>query len=411
MEETMRSLFTSARLASALGALVLVVWAGYWAMSLRANHMLAAEKTWVPAHEFLGLDFQSNWFAVRHWLAGGDPYSEPFDDPLGRPLVNPPLVLPLFAWTGLFSIRRATAVWFAALVGLAVLAAWAVGGVRRELRLEAIPLPVRVAALLCSMPVLFALERGNWDLLLIPPLLGLAWGLRQRSPRRDAVAGLCLTLMAWIKIYPALLLLAPVALRRWRVVGVFGAASLVLAVVCWPQLQAIAHTIHAVEGDVRTDFCHVYHSWSQAWRPFWQETPLSFLTVIPGTLGALAVMLPIVGVMTWRLTKAPDRGRVMLPYLCWLLACATCLPQVMNDYNWVTLPLVLLMTWSRRDSFVVHMLLAFGLLWMQPFNVAVGPWLFFAFKLAAFFAATWSLNARIAECREETLAVPLRRAA
>ena len=31
-------------------------WKIFWAMSLRENRMLAAEKTWVPAHEFLGLD-------------------------------------------------------------------------------------------------------------------------------------------------------------------------------------------------------------------------------------------------------------------------------------------------------------------------------------------------------------------
>ena len=66
------------------------------------------------------------------------------------------------------------------------------------------------------------------------------------------------------------------------------------------------------------------------------------------------------------------------------------------------------MTWSRRDSFVVHMLLAFGLVWMQPFYVAVGPWLFFAFKLAAYFAATFSLSARIAECREAAAHCPCR---
>jgi Glycosyltransferase family 87 len=408
MEETMRPVVTPARIASAVSVLVLVGWACWWTLSLRENRMIAAETTWVPAHTFLGVDFQSNYFAVRCWLRGGDPYVEPFDDPLGRPLVNPPLILPLFAWTKLFGLRSATAIWFVALVGFAVLGAWAVGGVRRQLRLEPIPLPACIAAILCSMPVLFALERGNWDLMLIPPLLGLAWGLSGNSPRRDAVAGLCLTLMAWVKLYPALLLLAPLALRRWRVVGVFAASSLVLAVFWRNELEAIARSIRGAEGDVRTDFCHVYHSWSQAWAPFWSETPLSLLTRIPGTVGALAVMLPIIAVMTRNLVRTPNRGRVLLPYLCWLTAAATCLPQIMNDYNWAPLPLALLMTWTRRDSFVVHMLLALGLIWLQPFHVDIGPWLFFTFKLAAFFAATWSLSARIAECRETAMARALR---
>jgi hypothetical protein len=411
MEETMRSLFAPTRIASVLGVLVLIVWAGYWTLSLRADHMIAAEKTWVPAYDFLGLDFRSNWCAVRHWFHGGDPYVEPFDDPLGRPLVNPPLILPLFAWTVLFSARWATALWFVALTGFAGLAAWAVGRVRRDLRLEAIPLSVCAAALLCSMPVMFALERGNWDLMLVPPLLGLAWGLSGRSPRHDAVAGLCLTLMAWVKIYPIFLLIAPLALRRWRVVAVFAAGCLALAIAWWPELQAIGRTIRATEGDVSKNFCHVYHSWSQAWAPFWRETPLAFLRRVPGTLGAFAAMLPIVAVVTWKIARAPYRNRVLLPYLCWLTACATCLPMVMNDYNWWPLPVVLLMTWSGRDSFVVHMLLALGLFWMQPFAVAIGPWLFFAFKLAAFFAATGSLSARIAECQPTAKSIPLRLAA
>jgi hypothetical protein len=57
------------------------------------------------------------------------------------------------------------------------------------------------------------------------------------------------------------------------------------------------------------------------------------------------------------------------------------------------------------------MLLALGLVWMQPIHVDVGPWLFFAMKLAAFFAATWSFSERIAECRESAMPQRLRLAA
>jgi hypothetical protein len=409
----MRPILTPTRIATGLGALVLVLWTGYWALSLCENRMIAAEKMWVPAHEFLGVDFQSNYFAVRCWLRGGDPYVEPFDDPLGRPLVNPPLILPLFAWTKLLGLRSALALWLFAQTGLLMLAACGVGGVRRDLGLEPIPLAVRIALVLSATPVLFALERGNWDSLLLPPLFGLAWGLRERSPRRDAVAGLCLTLMMWIKIYPALLILAPLALRRWRVLGVAAGSSLALGVVCWPQLQAIARTAQSLDGDMRTDFCDALHSWSQAWSPFWQATffPLSRLADFPGRIGALAAMLPIVAMVTWRIVRTPHRGAVLAPYLFWLTACATCLPQTMNDYNWIPLPLALLMTWTSRDSFVVHMLLALGLIWLQPFHVDVGPWLYFTFKLASFFAATWSLGARITACRSMDVPGTLRLAA
>src|SRR5204862_7599867 len=114
----------------AISVVALVLWAGWWTLSLRQGRMVAAGKTWVPAYESLGIDFASNWFAVRHWVAGGDPYREPFDDPLDRPLVNPPLILPLFAWSALLPFRWASVVWFASLVAFAGLAAWSIVGVR-----------------------------------------------------------------------------------------------------------------------------------------------------------------------------------------------------------------------------------------------------------------------------------------
>jgi hypothetical protein len=297
----------------------------------------------------------------------------------------------------LFSVRWAVAIWIAVLAGFAAFGAWAAWRTRRRLGIDELPLPLVVAFLLCSTPVLFALERGNWDLMLLPPLIGLAWGLRERSRRRDAVAGLCLTLMAWVKMYPAFLVIAPLALKRYRAVAIFAAASAMLAIAYWPQLHAMATTIRTLEHQQRTDFCHVFHSWSQAWRPFWNDTPLAFLTRIPGTVAAFVLMSPIVFVVSRRVARTADPSPLLFPYLCWLAAAATCLPRVMNDYNFFFLPLVLLATWDRRDSFVVHMLLALCLFWWQPFIVNVGPRLFFACKLAGFGAATISLWQRASE--------------
>jgi hypothetical protein len=398
----LRDYLTLPRILTMVGVALLLAWAAEWTISVQRNRMVGAEHTWVPAFAFLGVDFQSNYFAARHWLAGGDPYTEPFDDPLGRPIVNPPPILPLFAWTSLFSVRWAVAIWIAILAGFATFGAWAAWRTRRRLGLDHLPLPLVAALLLCSTPVLFALERGNWDLMLMPPLVGLAWGLRERSLRRDGVAGLCLTLMAWLKMYPAFLVIAPLALKRFRAVAIFVVASAILTIVYWPQLHAMAATIRTLEHRERADLCHVLHSWSQAWRPFWHDTPLEFLTRIPGAIAAFALMLPLVFFVSRRVALAPDSRLLLFPYLCWLAAAATCLPRVMNDYNFFFLPLVLLATWDRRDSFVVHMLLALCLFWWQPFIVNVGPRLFFACKVAGFGAATISLWQRASEGARST---------
>src|SRR5262249_42924914 len=91
----------------AVGVALLVVWGLWWKSSLRHNHLVGGHLTWVEVYHYLGVDFLNNYRASRHWLAGGDPYREPFGDPLGRKLCYPPAVLPAFAWCNGFSPRSA----------------------------------------------------------------------------------------------------------------------------------------------------------------------------------------------------------------------------------------------------------------------------------------------------------------
>src|SRR6185437_13282096 len=69
------------RLAVLAGLLLLALWGAAWGLSLRQNRLAGARFTWVPAWHFLGLDFLNPCMAARHWVAGGDPYREPFGDP------------------------------------------------------------------------------------------------------------------------------------------------------------------------------------------------------------------------------------------------------------------------------------------------------------------------------------------
>src|SRR5262245_43213274 len=64
------------------GLALLLVWGLWWSSSLRVDRLRAAQRTWVPSQSKLGVDFLNNYHAARHWLAGGNPYTEPIGDPL-----------------------------------------------------------------------------------------------------------------------------------------------------------------------------------------------------------------------------------------------------------------------------------------------------------------------------------------
>src|SRR5437868_7096671 len=88
----------SPKLLALAGLVLLVILGFWWKDSLRQNKLAKGHRTWVPPANWLGVDFLSNYYASRHWLAGGDPYTEPFNDPLNRPFVYSPVLLALFSW-------------------------------------------------------------------------------------------------------------------------------------------------------------------------------------------------------------------------------------------------------------------------------------------------------------------------
>ncbi len=407
-----------------LGVLLLVGWAALWTVSLTRNRLVGGRHTWLPAWEFLGLDFLSNYYAANHWLRGGDPYSEPFNDPLGRPICYPPVVLPLFAWCGLLSARAAVVVWTVALAAFAVLGAVVAWRTRRQLGLTDLPLPFVLAAVLCSTPVLFALERGNWDLMVLVPLTIAAWALREKSAARDGLAGACLALAAWLKLYPALLVLVFLVQRRYRALGVFAAVCAGLVALYWPQFpQMYANMQAVIQHNTPGGFDPTAHTISGFWKYFfegWTGTRLAFLARLPATVAACVLVLPVVLGVSWRLWQTPQRERLVFPYLLWLAAAATFMPKTANDYNFFFLPLAVLAVCDRRDGVVVHMLLGLLLLWWQPKLLLIHPKLLFCFKVGGFLALTYCLLRRAAELRAAAVegtappvpdAVPQRRAA
>ncbi len=384
-----------------VGLALLALWGLWWKSSLRHNRLVHGQHTQVPAFSFLHLDFLHNYHASRHWLAGGDPYVEPFGDPLDRKLCYPPMVLPAFAWCGWLSPRAAVAVWLAGLTALAGLGGVLAWRCRRELGLYSLPLPFVLAAVLWSMPVLFALERGNFDLLVLLFVAPAVWGLRGRTLLHDTVAGGCLAAAAVLKLYPAFLVLALVPLRRLRALGFCVAAGLLLGLPGWgylPEFRANlqAFITQAEQGGMAGVVHGKAHTLSTFWKPLWSGTPLARLTAVPGKLGAVLLLAPLVVWVSYRVYRRPD-GRLVWPYLVWLAAAATFLPQVSYDYNLVFLPLAALAVWDRRDPVWVHVLFAFCLLWWQPLALPIGPRLLLIFKYLGLVAAAASLARRAVE--------------
>src|SRR5262249_36920691 len=181
--------------------------------------LVGGQRTWVPVWHHFGLDFQANHYSSRLWLAGHNPYHELTKAPVAAHYAYPPLVLWLFAWTWFVAEPAAVVVWMAALTAIAVLGARAAWRARGALGLWPVPWPLLLAAVLWSTPVVFSLERGNCDLLVVLFLLPFPGALPGRERRHDLLGGVCLALAIWTKVYPGLLLCGVAAVRRWRLLG------------------------------------------------------------------------------------------------------------------------------------------------------------------------------------------------
>jgi hypothetical protein len=379
---------------------LLVVWAVWWAGSLRRGHLEKTRGLWVWALPFLSGDFKvSIDHVARIRAAGGDTYGEDWSCQL---FPYPPTVPAVFVWVNLMSPQAASVVWTVALNGLAGLGAWAAWASRRRLGLEAIPFPAVLAATLFSSPFIYAFERGQCDALVIPGLVAGAWLLRSGSGRSQFLAGAAFALATWVKYYPGLVLFGLIAQRRGRAFAGFVATGLVVGLADLKGvLQALRNSQLAFQHVViRLPKQIVYdsHSLTSYWPALWADTRLKWLGHVPGGLAAVGLVFPFLAWVSLRVARGRDRGsEVAYPYYIWLVAVATFLPKVAGDYNLIYLPLAMLAAWGGRDRPAVHMAMALGLLGLQPFRFEIAGRPMFLFKLAGLVATGFCLVARSTE--------------
>lgn len=382
---------------SALGWAFIAVWAVWWLISLRNGQMWGKEFIRIPVWQYLGLDFLHNYDATLHWLRGRNPYLEDFGDWRGK-FAYPPVVLLLFAWCGLLGRSAAMVLWMGVISGMIGVGVWMAGRTRAALSSVRLPLVFMLGLLLVSQPVLFATERGQSDVIVLAMIIVTALALqRPASWGRDILIGVCLAIGAWVKVYPAVLILGLLALRAWRPFGLAALAAVLIGLVPYRATMQFIDASTSAQEDRVGFLSEIYqwlfnpsqhrpaqltlyptisvdaHSLTTYWGSFWTYTHVWALQRMPGVIGAALVLGPPTMWLSLRMLRAsaPARAALAYPYLLWLAAMATFVMPVSYDYNLFYLPLAALAVCNRRDPVIVPLALIALIVWCQPFVVPV----------------------------------------
>jgi hypothetical protein len=298
-------------------------------------------------------------------------------------------------------IREALAVWLVGIASLVIAGTVRTWRTRTELGLREIPLSLLLSAVLFSTPVVFAMERGQCDILVLPLLAGGVAAMRKGTTKFDLLAGLLFVVSAYVKYYPGLVIVGLVALRRWHAVGGFVAFGTIIGLLDLRWLLGSFENMKAgvaMSEALRSDAIHPCdHSLSGCWRSFWTYWDLSLLADLPGSVMAPAVILPMVVLVGRRVARSGKIDQLLWPLMLWVVAAATFVPPMASDYNLFFLPMAALAVWDRRDPPAVHLLMAYLLLWWQPFDLEINGALILAFKLGGLLAVGMSLCRRASE--------------
>ena len=381
-----------------IGLALLVLWGYWWGTSVDRGRLVRGDRLWFLTGYRQGMPLavdlvRPTMLQAACWWRGGDPWKE-------QAGVYPPHLYRLTGWTNRLTPKAATAVWTAAMGAMALIGGLAAWRTRRALGLGEAPLAVVLLAVAFSTPVVYAMERGNCDLAILLTVVACVALLRSRSLAAEVVVGALLANAMWMKLYPGLLVVGMLALRRRRVLPSFALVAGAIAAIdyrgmlaCIACVKRWAPLIACTKNYFQPDT----HSLSNNWGVFWEQTPLPILARIPGSVGAAGLLMPLAAWVSYRVWRCPGRERLAFPYLCWLLALGTFLPTIAVDYNLLYLPVAVLAVWDRRDPVAVHMMIGLLMLWWQPLALPVDGRVMLAVKVLGLVAVALSLAARARE--------------
>jgi len=393
------------RVVSGVAWLLLALWAAWWTVALVRLELPLGDRTWF-VQPFFGADFWSQPdYAARMWASGGDPYS------IHTHLFHyPPIVIRLFLWTPLFTGPTALRIWIVVLVAWLVLATVVVVRERRALGESSLPLPVALVLVLYSFPVLFQLERANFDLITLAAMLGALPLLNERGTRWERAAefagGALLAIGPWVKVYPGFLGVGLLALRRHRALaGFVVAGAAVFAAAPSETIHSFERLRDAIERTKQSAKFIPYGTWSHSLsmgirtlvRTTENEGLGHLARKVPAEALALVLMLvPLVWV-SLRVYRAPHRERLTFAYLLWIVALASFLPQIANDYSLAFLPLAAVGCMGRGEHWSTWALLAIGSVALQPFALPVSGLVLLLPKVCSVLAVGQSIARRARE--------------
>lgn len=385
-----------------LGIGALAAWVAWWVDGFRRLLLFGVEYSWfrIPA---LGADFftESDLFA-RVWLKGQDPYLN--EDRLFH---YPPLVLRLFAWVGFFSPIDAERIWTGVLAVIIVASTVVACRSRNALGIPKISVLHGLPLVLFNSAVVFEMERANWDFISFAAILAALPLLKPKKPPLDFLAGCLLAICPWVKIYPGLLGIGLLCLRRWYAVAGFAVAGVgIFAAAPGETLRAV-HIVKLAMDIVRR------MGWLGGTYPPWVHSlSMAWLRLVDVTIGrergepivkytawaaALVVVLPLISWVGLRLFRATARDRLVYPWLLWVLAVASFVPDIANDYSLAFLPVAAVAISSFRDPPLVRVGLALLAIWWQPFSLPIPGPVMLAIKLVGVVAVGRSIILRADE--------------
>jgi hypothetical protein len=218
-----------------------------------------------------------------------------------------------------------------ALVTFATAGGVAAWKARRKLGLSDVPLSIVLAVVLVNAPFAFALERGNYDLLVVPLALAAVWGLNKRQFAGDVLAGACLALAVGLKAYPGVLVAGLIPLRRWRALALtlaFGATFLAYR---FDDLKVAATNLQklADDHDPETHYKDVIpnpedrhplpntHSITASWYTVWAHTKLSALARIPSAVASGLICCSMLVWIAVLASRCPNPAPALVPLALW----------------------------------------------------------------------------------------------
>lgn len=400
----------------AAGWILILTWMIWWAVSLfpadkQADDqtprladgkpfpaLVNGKRTWMGpiAWPFLGLDFIHEYSGGRKLASGHNPYKGMEGHIFYDKFAYPPIVLPFYLWAGIvppdqtYSVQardgamreysypqRAIRLWTVVMglvFGWTAYMAW-----RGRQAAGSQPLAFSLVAglILLSFPVIFAMERGSCDLLMLVPIM-LAGRLLSRTAEpgtrramlREIGAGILIGLAAWIKLYPAMLVLPLLAMRKWKAAIASVAMMAVIGMATFPWAMQWIQNVKELLGTQNQQFIPFSHTLSGHWNLICQSIGFEAMGKIPGGIGAALVVGPIALGLAWLAYHKRQSASLALPILLWTTALATFWPLISFDYNLFYLPLAAVIVWDRNDPWWVHMGGACLLLTMQPWGLA-----------------------------------------